>query len=261
MNDDDKTQEILKLFQYYRADTLKNEQTQLTKTANKVKDIASGRFRVLFSTKELEALYEAATLLSSLKNRVEHAKEIAMREEARRQEALANCQKEARIAINAVFPKKEGNEQELFVWALLLKNYMVSHYGRISDHRASSSWFMIESPDAVADTLQLWFDEADEWETKPPEKKDLSRRQKFISVDVFLNELRYRITDVLEDMLNNYTPGFTERLHAFCQKTEAERAAILDEQTAYLEHFKKRIEISRASHRFIQSVKSVAERD
>jgi shikimate kinase len=129
------TEQLLELLKYYTADSLKTEQTKLTKAANQAKDVASGRLGVLFSQEEREILMKASTLMISLKSRVERAKEVRQQEEEAKKRYWEQREKKARQLINARFPLPTATPDEVMALAEL---YLALHEVGVIDYRTSS---------------------------------------------------------------------------------------------------------------------------
>ncbi len=263
MSESDKTQELLELLKYFKSEDLKNEQTQLTKTANKVRDTANGRLGALFTDDEKQTLRDAATLLTSLKTRVEHAKEIKAREEARKEKELKESLAASRAVINAAFPDSDSTTDRLDVllWALFLGKHMVGYSGQGQNSRSRGFGWIDLLPGQLQPTLKKWFDDAETWQTRHTQNgklvyTDQERRNSpdFMTTTAFFNELRYRVADILEDNLDNHKPGFALRFEEFLKKTEADRIALRSESTEYLAHFRERLSAAAASQQFLSAI-------
>lgn len=266
MKDSEKTEELLALFKYFRADTLKNEQTQLTKAANKIRSTATGQLQVLFTEDEQNTLLAAATLLSSLKERVEHAKEIKERDEARRANELKENIAAARAVVDSAFPASEALQQrrDTLLWAVYLARAMVGYGGTHENYRSNRACWHQVSPEQLGHALVSWFDAADAWQTAYIRQGKLvctpeERRQAphFQTVDAFFLELRNRLTDILESELNSYKAGFAARFDDFQKTHQSKLQQLGDEKADYLAHFSERLSSVAAGQRFMTSLHAV----
>lgn len=263
MSESDKTQELLELFKYFKAEDLKNEQTQLTKTANKVRDTANGRLRALFTDEEQQTLLQAATLLRSLKSRVEHAKEIKAREEARKAKELKDSIAAARNVVNEAFPDSEGivARTTLLLWTLVLDTYMTGYGGHHENYRSNHPCWHNVPTGQLANSLTKWFDAADVWQTQHTQngklvysREELKNSPDFITTAAFFNEVRHRLADILESELDSYKPGFAQRFDELVKKTEERRASLRTEKASFLAHFEERLKAYAAGQQFINTL-------
>lgn len=120
---DQDTQNLIDALKYFSADRTKSLQTKLTKTANAIeKDGLSVELRTLLSDDEQATLAKAANILRSIKGKVEHAKEIKQREEARQQAAWDARQARILTHCNTLFPDPQNHDdcRTLLLWRLSL---------------------------------------------------------------------------------------------------------------------------------------------
>lgn len=126
------TEQLLELLRYYTADSLKAEQTKLTKAANQALDTANGRLGMLFSPEEREVLQQAAALMRGLKSRVERAKEVRQQEEEAKKRFYEQRSKQAWQLVNARFPMPTETTDDLMALAEL---FLALHESRVISYR------------------------------------------------------------------------------------------------------------------------------
>lgn len=128
---DNDSQDFIEALKYWSADRTKALQTKLTKTANSIEnDGLSVQLSKILTDDEQATLRKAATILRSVKNKVEHAKEIKQREEARRKAEWERRQKLILDRCHDLFldPKSPADGRVLLMWRLACGEYWRSYF-------------------------------------------------------------------------------------------------------------------------------------
>lgn len=117
------TTDIMKALKYWNAERFKTLQRKLTTAKNTIQNEAlSTQFKPFFTDDEINALAEASRILGSVKNKIEHAKEIKVREEKARDLRLADYKRQRLSLLEAIIPQPESAEdaRHMLLWALAL---------------------------------------------------------------------------------------------------------------------------------------------
>lgn len=162
---DDNTKQVLELLKFHTADDLKKNQTKFTKTANSIKcDAIHGRLSALYTSKELEILSQAVGILNGTKYKIEHAKEVAQREE-KRQERL---EEEYKIKGQAIIVK-HINFESMADDEILIMYCVLNHYDNLYKYTSEDIEELFKHPDRYQFVLNNWkSDIAKELHTKFP---------------------------------------------------------------------------------------------
>ena len=127
------TTEIMKTLKWWNAERFKTLQRKLTAAKNTIQTEAlSPNFLPFFSADEIDTLKEAVRILGSTKRKIEHAKEIKVREEKARDIRLEKCKHQRLALLIEAIPKaeSEGDVRSILLWILSLS----LHSQEISSH-------------------------------------------------------------------------------------------------------------------------------
>jgi hypothetical protein len=138
------TTDILKALKYWNAERFKTLQRKMTTAKNTIENEAlSTQFKPFFTDEEVSALAEASRILGSVKNKIEHAKEIKAREEKARNLRLADYKRQRLSLLETVIPKPEGEQdsRNMLLWALALSIHheSISRSGYYYEHKYVSN--------------------------------------------------------------------------------------------------------------------------
>lgn len=254
MKKDPTTKDVLDAFTFTSAESLKSEQTKLTRTANQVFGVTTGRLKGLFSEDELETLRKAGALLNNIKRRVEAAKEAKERQEkeAERLRKL-NSEKSGRL-LDTHIPDSEADSKtklQLVLFVLLLhKNKHLLRYSfqTISDYSSVSQ----SRPNvaALVDEMRTRFNGA-----LLAEKNGVSNRTNpdlpYDTLAAFFRDLYSLARESCRQDFYAEKDVFTELFQGFLVKVEQGVAELSPEETALLEH----IEVSLFAMEAIKAAK------
>ncbi|WP_137887665.1 hypothetical protein [Pseudomonas sp. 2FE] len=114
------TEQVLEIFKYYDAASLKAQQTKLSGAATQLEKLTTGPLRGLLELEESALIKQAGELIRSLNLRVEHAKEVKKRDEVRRQQLQKEHEIRIKHAIQDLLPRPEPSCDAAMDSALLL---------------------------------------------------------------------------------------------------------------------------------------------
>jgi len=117
------TTDIIKALKYWNAERFKTLQRKLTTARNTIQNEAlSAQFKPFLSDDEAKTLAKASHILGSVKNKIEHAKEIKTREEKVRDQCLADYKRQRLSLLAAVIPEPKDvkDSRNMLLWALAL---------------------------------------------------------------------------------------------------------------------------------------------
>lgn len=131
MEGDKDVQGILEAMKYTKAEDLKTIQRKFSTASNTILDEAlTERRKGFFSQNEQDALREAARILNSFKNKIEHAKEIRAREEKVRAAHLNRCKAQRTKILDQFIPNPTSIDQH--------REAVIFHLA-LGDHKGSIS--------------------------------------------------------------------------------------------------------------------------
>lgn len=146
---DESTEKLIDSLKYLNADDVKKLQTKLTKTANSIlNDGLSYKLEPFYSEDEQKTLKAAANILFSIKNRVEHVKEIkARKEKADRARYDEFCRKR-NILLAKVFPTPPNDPHQY-------RNILIWHLAAVRFLRATTASYL-QAVRYVLDDMHRW---------------------------------------------------------------------------------------------------------
>jgi hypothetical protein len=119
-----KNESVKKALRYWTAERFKSLQRKLSAARNTIqKDALSRELEPFYTPDEIETLAKAATILGSIKRKVEHAKEVTAREERERQRHLDHCKALRWSLLDRFVPAPETveNKRDAVVFNLALE--------------------------------------------------------------------------------------------------------------------------------------------
>ncbi|MDX1296726.1 MAG: hypothetical protein R3260_00585 [Pseudomonas sp.] len=101
-------QQVLDVFRYYDAASLKSQQAKLSGAASQLEKFISGPLKAFLSDEEISQVKSVSQLIRSMNSRVEHAKEIKRREEQKRERELKAAQNRVTLALKELIPTPQA---------------------------------------------------------------------------------------------------------------------------------------------------------
>lgn len=123
---DASTKEVIDVLSWWTAERFKSLQRKLTTASNTIRnDALSSQFKPFLDHEEIETLQNAAKILSRVKDKVEHAKEIKARNERSRELRLKACWSHREELFNKYIPQ---NGRDLLLLRLALGLFHNEYY-------------------------------------------------------------------------------------------------------------------------------------
>lgn len=139
------TKDLLEVLKWWNSDRFKSLQRKLTTASNTIrKEALSREFRPFLNDDEIDTLEKATAILSGVKSKVEHAKEIKARKEREWKLKMDSLKAERKALVDANIAK-EGRDLFLFRLALGL------HHRDFSGHYFAENHYIISTLNRVLD--------------------------------------------------------------------------------------------------------------
>lgn len=223
-----KPEQVLEALRFYTGKQLKAEQTKLSSTATQLEKLRTGKLAQFLDSDERDTIERAAKLVRELNLRVEHAKDIKVREEKRREREREAYFASTTQAIKKRFPEIPKDAADLPDRLLVIVEL---HLGLFQCKLLEDYW-----PGGKPAHFGRSFDR---WQSGQDTLGYL--------VNTSLSEIKRDLEDRL-NYIRSTTPDPAQALQEFLEAAQAARPEVRSKQSALFDRIERLLTIEKSAN-------------